>query len=94
MGGNGRALPGVTGRTPLAFCGDGSLLVFRPGEVAARIVRVDPQTGRQTIWKELAPAYRAGLFTIQPIRVASDLRIVRLLGPILADDAVVVSGLR
>src|SRR5208337_4765332 len=50
------------GFAPLRWCpGNRSLLVYHAGDVPAKILRVDVETGEQTLWKELAPAYRTGL---------------------------------
>ena len=72
-GGVRKTIPGLdTGLTPVAFCRDNSLLVYRSGEIPARIVRVNLQTGQKTPWRELAPVDHTGIWTIQPIRVAAD----------------------
>ena len=72
-GGTARPVPGVgPGFTPAAWCRDNSLLVYRSGEIPARIVRVDLQSGQQRPWKELAPPDRTSIFGVQPVRVSSD----------------------
>jgi len=71
-GGESRVVRGGQGLTPVALCGEDSLLAYRSGEMPAKIMRVDPATGRQELWKELAPTYRAALWEIQPVRVASE----------------------
>ena len=93
-GGQSRTVPGVKGLTPVAFCGDGSLLVYRSGEMPARILRVDPVTGRQALWKEIAPAMKAALWEIQPIRVAPDCESYAYSAQYLPETVFVVSGLR
>jgi len=93
-GGPARVVPGVNGLTPVAFCGDGSLLVYRSGEMPARILRVDVASGRQTPWKELAPASRTGLWGIQPIRVAPDCESYAYTAQYSPSTVFVVSGLR
>jgi hypothetical protein len=93
-GGDNRVVQGGQGLTPVALCGDGSLLAYRSGEMPARIMRVDPATGRQELWKELAPAYRAGLWEIQPVRVASDCETYGYSAQYLLETVYVVSGLR
>jgi len=93
-GGEGRAVPGVKGLTPIAFCGDSSLLVYHSGEMPARILRVDLATGRQALWKELAPAYREALWETQPIRVAPDCESYAYSAQYLPETVFVVSGLR
>jgi serine/threonine protein kinase len=93
-GGESRVVRGGQGLTPVALCGDGSLLAYRSGEMPAKIMRVDPATGRQELWKELAPTYRAGLWEIQPVRVASDCETYGYSAQYLPETVYVVSGLR
>lgn len=93
-GGPARVVPGVSGLTPVAFCGDESLLVYHSGEMPARILRVDLKTGRQTSWKELAPPYRTALWGIQPIRVAPDCESYAYTAQYQPATLFVVSGLR
>jgi hypothetical protein len=49
-----------------------SLLVFRPGEIPARVDRLDLATGRRTVMRELAPADRAGVVSIEGISFSAD----------------------
>ena len=93
-GGAARAVPGIKDVTPVAFCGDDSLLVYHSGDMPARIVRVDLASGRQTPWRELMPGYRAALWEIQPIRVASDCESYAYSAQYLPETVFVVSGLR
>ena len=93
-GGKGQTVPGIKGLTPVAFCGDGSLLLYHSGEMPARILRMDPATGRQSLWKELMPASRAALWEIQPIRVAPDCESYAYSAQYLPETVFVVSGLR
>ncbi len=93
-GGESRAVRGGEGFTPVALCGDGSLLAYRSGGIPLKIVRIDPAGGRQQPWKELAPAYRAALWAIQPVRVASDCETYAYSAQYLPEAVWVVSGLR
>jgi len=93
-GGEGRMVRGGQGLTPVALCGDGSLLAYRSGEMPAKIMRIDPANGRQEPWKELGPAYRAALWEIQPVRVASDCETYGYSAQYLPETVYVVSGLR
>lgn len=71
-GGDARPLPGETkGLHPLAWCG-ASLLASRPFEIPAHVIRIDLQSGKQTLWKDLVPADRTALSMVAPIRVAAD----------------------
>ena len=60
------------GFAPLRWCPGNSLMVYHAGDVPAKILRVDVETGEQTLWKELAPANRTGLPGIPNIRVGAD----------------------
>jgi eukaryotic-like serine/threonine-protein kinase len=61
------------GSEPLRWCPDNrSLMVYHSGNLPARIFRVDLETGRQTLWKELMPSYRTGLGGISAVRVGAD----------------------
>ncbi|MGD0437843.1 MAG: WD40 repeat domain-containing protein, partial [Bryobacteraceae bacterium] len=68
-----RAIPKLAGGfAPLRFCpGSRSLLVYH-ADVPAKIIRVDVESGEQTLWKEWSPAYRTGLTGLDAIRVGAD----------------------
>jgi hypothetical protein len=72
--GTPRAIPKLAeGFAPLRWCpGNRSLMMYRAGDVPVKIVRVDVETGKQTPWRELAPANRTGLLNIPYIRVGAD----------------------
>ena len=61
-GGTPRPVPGLAGLfVPVQWTGDGrDLYVFRMGELPVRVQKVDVETGRTTLWKELAPPDTAG----------------------------------
>jgi eukaryotic-like serine/threonine-protein kinase len=60
------------GFAPLRWCQDNrSLMVYQAGD-PVKILRVDVETGKQTLWKELAPANRTGLTMIQTVRVGAN----------------------
>ena len=73
-GGEARAIPGFnSGEEPITFTPDGaSLYVYQPGELPARVFRVDLHTGQRTLWKELMPTDPAGVETIGPILMTPD----------------------
>jgi eukaryotic-like serine/threonine-protein kinase len=60
------------GFAPLRWCPDGSLMVHQPEEVPVKILRVDVETGTQTLWKEMAPTNRTGLIGLDQVRVRAD----------------------
>jgi Tol biopolymer transport system component len=66
--------------TPLArpdfvvhWCADGrSVLSFREGDIPCRIERVDLETGKRELFREISPADRTGLISLLPTFVTDD----------------------
>jgi hypothetical protein len=73
-GGDPRAIPGFPqGDTPVAWTSDGrSIMIYRPGELPAKVDRLDFASGQKQRWKELMPADRAGVTDIGPILITPD----------------------
>ncbi len=73
-GGEPRTINGLNpGEQPITFSSDGrSLYIYQPGELPARVDRLDLQTGQRTLWKQLMPSDPAGVETIGPILMTSD----------------------
>jgi len=73
-GGDPKVIPGFnSGEQPITFSSDSkSLYVYQPGELPARVDRLDIQTGKRTLWKELIPSDPAGVETIGPILITPD----------------------
>jgi predicted Ser/Thr protein kinase len=71
-GGTPRVIPGTNGFSPLAWCGNQSLLMSRPGKIPVQVVKVDVQSGKQQVWKELVPRDRTALSMVSPVRFAPD----------------------
>ena len=73
-GGEPRVIPGLNpGEQPITFSTDGgSLYIYQPGELPARVDRLDVRTGQRTLWKELMPTDPAGVETIGPILMTPD----------------------
>ena len=71
-----RPLPGASAdEMPIVWSPDGrSLYVFKRNELPARVFRVDVETGRRELWREIAPADRTGLDHIDAIRMTPDAR--------------------
>jgi hypothetical protein len=89
------AVPGVKpGTSPIAWCRDDSLLVYRGGEVPARVMRVNPNSGEQKLRKELAPAQRTALLELEPIRFAPDCETYTYSAQYMQNTLYVVSGVR
>jgi serine/threonine protein kinase len=62
-GGSSRPIPGLQpGDRPLRFASDGRSLFFRTSEreLPARVYRLDLETGRRGVWKELTPGDLSG----------------------------------
>jgi eukaryotic-like serine/threonine-protein kinase len=72
--GEPRAIPGFnSGEQPITFSGDNRFLyVYQPGELPARVDKLDLETGKRTFWKELMPSDPAGVETIGPILITPD----------------------
>jgi Tol biopolymer transport system component len=61
--GQPRPVPGLAGLfVPVQWSEDGkAFYVFRMGEIPARVEKIDVESGRATLWKELAPPDLAGM---------------------------------
>jgi eukaryotic-like serine/threonine-protein kinase len=75
-GGEPRVINGLNpGEQPITFSSDGrSLYIYQPGELPARVDRLDLQMGTRTRWKELMPSDPAGVENIGPILLTPDAR--------------------
>jgi hypothetical protein len=75
-GGEPMPVPGLAEADVVAqWSTDGrSVLVYRAAEIPCRLERVDIATGQRSLFKELAPADRAGLLSMRGIFVTDDLR--------------------
>ena len=73
-GGEPGVIPGLNpGEQPITFSTDGgSLYIYQPGELPARVDRLDVHTGQRTLWKQLMPSDPAGVETIGPILMTPD----------------------
>src|SRR5260370_12386142 len=49
-----------------------SVYIYHPGELPARVYRLDIKTGQRTLWKELMPSDPAGVENIGPIYMTPD----------------------
>jgi Tol biopolymer transport system component len=75
-GGEARLVPGLTETDVVAhWSADGrSVLAYRRAEIPCRLEGVDLATGHRALFKELAPADRAGLLSMREVFVTDDLR--------------------
>jgi serine/threonine protein kinase/Tol biopolymer transport system component len=73
-GGDPKLIAGINqGEQPITWSGDGhTLYIYQPGELPARVYRLDVQTGQRTLWKELMPSDPAGVENIGPIYMTPD----------------------
>jgi Tol biopolymer transport system component len=69
-----RVIAGLNpGEQPITFSTDGgSLYIYQPGELPAKVDRLDLHTGQRTLWKQLMPTDPAGVETIGPILMTPD----------------------
>ena len=73
-GSGARPIQGLNaGDLVIAFTSDGAgLYVYRPGELPAKVYRLDPASGRRQLWKELMPPDAAGMYFVRPPHFSSD----------------------
>jgi eukaryotic-like serine/threonine-protein kinase len=72
-GGAPRRVPGLPeGGIPIRWSGDGRFLYVRVGDLPVRVYKLDPNTARRELWKELMPADPAGVRFIESIRLTPD----------------------
>jgi eukaryotic-like serine/threonine-protein kinase len=73
-GGEPSVIKGLNpGEQPLVWSADGhAVYVYQPGELPARVYRVELQTGQRTLWKQLMPSDPAGVENIGPILLTPD----------------------
>jgi serine/threonine protein kinase len=73
-GGEPRLINGLNpGEQPITFSSDGrSLYIYQPGELPARVDRLDLQTGERVRWRQLMPSDPAGVENIGPILLTPD----------------------
>jgi serine/threonine protein kinase/Tol biopolymer transport system component len=73
-GGDPHLIAGLNpGEQPITWAADGrSLYIYQPGELPARVYRLDMLNGQRTLWKELMPSDPAGVENIGPIYMTPD----------------------
>jgi Tol biopolymer transport system component len=71
-----------------------ALYVYRPGEIPAVVVRVDPATGRRDVVKRIQPADRAGVVAVTPVLLTPDAASYVYGFRRVLSDLYVVEGLR
>jgi len=95
-GGQPRAVPGMEdGEAPLRFSPDGRFLyLWKRGDVPARIVRLDLETGKREVFKSLIPADPSGVERISNVLVTPDGKGYAYCFTRLLSDLFVVEGLK
>ena len=80
---------------PIRFSADGrALYAFRPGELPARVVRVDLASGRVEPVRELMPSDPAGVTGIFSVLLGADARTEAFGYRRVLSDLYLVDGLR
>jgi len=73
-GGEPKAVPGVElGEQPIQWSEDAKAIYFyKPGDLPAKVYRLDLSTGHKALWKELMPSDSAGVSRIGPVLITPD----------------------
>ena len=95
-GGQPRPIPGLLdGENPIRFTSDGrSIYVWKRGDIPAKVARIDVETGKREVWKELLPADPAGVERISNVLIAPDGKSYAYCYARLLSDLFVVEGLK
>jgi serine/threonine protein kinase/Tol biopolymer transport system component len=95
-GGDARPINGVNaGEQPITWSPDSRYLyLYQPGELPARVYRLDLQSGERTLWKELMPSDPAGVENIGPILLTPDAKTCVFGYHRLLADLYLVEGLK
>jgi tRNA A-37 threonylcarbamoyl transferase component Bud32/Tol biopolymer transport system component len=95
-GGEARPIPGLLpGEFPLRYTADGrSIYVWKRGDLPARISRLDLESGKREVWKDLLPADPAGVERISNVLVTPDGKGYAYCYARLLSDLFVVEGLK
>ncbi len=71
--GQPRSVPGLEpGFTPLQWCPDDTLVLYRYDQQPPKLLKSDIKTGTLTPWRDVDPLDRVGLIDLSPIRVSAD----------------------
>ena len=95
-GGDPQPIRGLNaGEQPITWSPDArSLYIYQPGELPARVYRLDLQTGQRVLWKELMPSDPAGVENIGPILLTPDAKTCVFGYHRLLADLYLVEGLK
>jgi serine/threonine protein kinase len=95
-GGQPRTVSGVLdGEFPVRFSADGRFLyLWKRGDVPARVTRIDIETGKREVWKDLLPVDPSGVERISNVLVTPDGKGYAYCFTRLLSDLFVVEGLK
>jgi hypothetical protein len=95
-GGDSRPIAALLpGEFPLRYTADGrAIYVWKRGDLPARISRLDLESGRREVWKDLLPADPAGVERISNVLVTPDGKGYAYCYARLLSDLFVVEGLK
>lgn len=79
---------------PISWSSQGSLFVYRIGELPAQVVKIDLKTGKRTAWKTFMPADPSGIVAIGPIVITPDEKSYAYTFHRVFSDLYVVEGLK
>jgi eukaryotic-like serine/threonine-protein kinase len=73
-GGEAKQIVGIVpGEEPIEWSADGkAIYLYKPGDLPAKVYRLDLTTHQKTLWKELMPSDSAGVSRIGPILMTAD----------------------
>ena len=95
-GGEPQAIRGMDpGEQPIQWSADGrSIYFYKPGDLPAKVYRLDLSTGQRTLWKELMPSDSAGVSRLGPIVITPDGRSCLYGYHRILSDLYLVEGLK
>jgi len=95
-GGQPREISGVVeGEFPIRFGNDGrSVYVWKRGDVPARVSKINIETGRRELWRDLMPLDPAGVERISNVVVAADGKTYAYAYARILSDLFMVEGLK
>jgi eukaryotic-like serine/threonine-protein kinase len=95
-GGEPRPISGLDPEEqPITWNTDGhALYIYQPGELPAKVYRLDLQTGQKTLWKQLMPSDPAGVESLGPILLTPDAKACVYGYHRILSDLYLVEGLK
>jgi Tol biopolymer transport system component len=87
-------IPGSQNLVPIQWTDSHTLLAYRAGELPVRVFRIDANTGKQNLIRELAPGDRAGVSLVQTVAASPDGRIFAFSYQQALYELYVVEGLK